>query len=324
MTTTGPAEEEETLTAEMDHETLLRLHVPRDPRRMLDARTWTALARGHDAPVPLTSLPAVAGDDRVHVSVLQREDGRHAFVALTEARTGRRPLTLMDEDAVRRVPRPRLFYATAAAAPAADLPTGWDHFDLAPHRGPWTNYTVLPWLCAGRTRAFVLSDEETLCRDQPDEPLLRHLALIVNCHQDRPEREYRAGSPWNGAPPRVVSHAVHKWYGAVLGGGKEDVLRKIDAVNADIWEALRTGTVAVHCLAGIHRAACIAACHFLYRRHVLGQKEVSGDTKDIYAKMMSVRPRVSPAYQHILVAYEAYLVRKTLQKTEKVSPSKSP
>ena len=25
------------------------------------------------------------------------------------------------------------------------------------------------------------------------------------------------------------------------------------------------GSVAVHCLAGIHRAACIVACHFLFR-----------------------------------------------------------
>ena len=38
-----------------------------------------------------------------------------------------------------------------------------------------------------------------------------------------------------------------------------------------MWATLQGGgTVAIHCLAGIHRAAMITACHFLYRHHVLG------------------------------------------------------
>ena len=38
-----------------------------------------------------------------------------------------------------------------------------------------------------------------------------------------------------------------------------------DAIQEAIWAQLQRGTVAVHCLAGIHRAACIVACHYLWR-----------------------------------------------------------
>ena len=89
------------------------------------------------------------------------------------------------------------------------------------------------------------------------------------------------------------------------------VHKKIDAINEAMWAAIQEGTVAVHCLAGIHRAACIMACHFLYRYYVLGHADVPHDKADIYKKMMSVRPHVRPAYEDILNSYEKYLQRKT-------------
>ena len=308
------------LVAEMEHGTLVRIHVPSDEKDMLDARTWTATTKAGRR-VPLTSVVPASGDDAVYISVSQREDGRHRFVALSEALGGAHPLALLDEDDIKegasasatpsrlvyaRSPLPETPQEIAAAAAT------WDHPDLTPHRG-WTNYSVLPWLCLGRTNAMMLSDEETLCRDQTD-PIFRHLTLIVNCHQDAPARQYKAGAPWHGAAPSVVSHAVHKWFG-YSPAGRDAICRKIDAINEAMWEAVQRGTVAVHCLAGIHRAACIMACHFLYRHHVLGHASVPSDTSDIYEKMISVRPNVSPAYAHILNGYQNYLKRKRDEKT---------
>ena len=119
-------------------------------------------------------------------------------------------------------------------APAAAAPmTRWEHADLTPH-GSWTNYSVVPWLSLGRTRALLLSDEETLCRDVPTEPIFHHLELVVNCHQDRPGRPYKAGSPWaSGSPPKVVANAVHKWYSS----RGANINAKIDAINEAPWDA---------------------------------------------------------------------------------------
>ena len=44
-----------------------------------------------------------------------------------------------------------------------------------------------------------------------------------------------------------------------------------------------------------------------YRHYVLGHKHIPCDTADIYRKMISVRPHVSPAYEDILRGYEKYL-----------------
>ena len=84
----------------------------------------------------------------------------------------------------------------------------------------------------------------------------------------------------------VIAHAVHNWWRA----GAAATVEHNDAIQRAIWRHLRGGgSVAVHCLAGIHRAACIVACHFLYRHYTLGHAEVPADAADIYAKLISVR-----------------------------------
>ena len=60
-------------------------------------------------------------------------------------------------------------------------------------------------------------------------------------------------------------------------------------------------------LAGIHRAACITACHFLYRHYTLGHSDVPSKVEDIYRLLQSVRPAVSPAYVDILREYEKHV-----------------
>ena len=159
---------------------------------------------------------------------------------------------------------------------------------------------------ADLTAAVILSDEETLCRELPDERIFEHLRLVINCHQDRPGRAYKAGAPWaSGKSPDVVAHAVHTWYST----DRERTNQKIDRINERMWATLQAGgTVAIHCLAGIHRAAMITACHFLYRHHVLGHTNIPCDEAEIYRKLISVRPHVSPAYQDILRGYKAHVL----------------
>ena len=317
-----------------------------------------------DAVVPLMSVEPSDGDESVYISIRQQQDGRHEFVALTDVMTSTSYslLSTFTEEEVKKLLHPRLVYArrrssssssshttallstiasstTIATATAAIV--DWDHYhDLAPQIGKWTNYSIVPCLCVGRTQVMMLSDEETLCyNSQPTEPIFQHLSLIVNCHQDPPVgRQYKAGSPWNPnssnnndnnepRPPKVIAHAVHHWYG-FHEDSRNERNQIIDTINEAIWDALTVGvqiegededergtcsssdggSVAIHCLAGIHRAACIMACHFLYRYYILDQKHIPCDIKEIYATMMAVRPNVSPAYQHILKSYEKYLI----------------
>ena len=305
------SETAEVLAAELeDHPVLLGVRLRR--AEMLDATKWLGVISvgGTRKPVPMADVAPTPGDDAIYVSVRQKKDGRHEFACLADVVAGTNPLSLLEEADVKSRFCPRLFYARAAAPRGAGgAASTWHHPDLAPH-GSWTNYSVVPWLCLGRTQAMLLSDEETLCRDVPGERIFQHLVLIINCHEDRPGRPYKAGSPWTdgrGKPPEVVAHAVHRWY----SNDAVAVHKKIDAINEAMWAAIQEGTVAVHCLAGIHRAACIMACHFLYRFYVLGHKSVPHATADIYKKMISVRPHVSPAYEDILAGYEKYLQRKT-------------
>merc|ERR1712117_436956 len=101
---------------------------------------------------------------------------------------------------------------------------------------------------------------------------------------------YKIGSCSTEDKPKVIFQAVHQWFS--LGS---DMNKTNDEIQEAMWEALQSGTVAVHCLAGIHRAACIVACHFLWRYYALGHKHIPGDSPSIYCKLQAVRRHVTPA-----------------------------
>lgn len=228
------------------------------------------------------------------ISVAQESDGQHCFVRMSDALAGK-PLTLLPEVDVKKLGAPLLYARAGKHGAAGEGGGGGADFaglvkdDLAPHQN-FTNYSVVPWLCLGRTQRVLLSDERTLTAEHPSERIMRHVSLVVNCHEERCDAsKYKVGQDVSGGA-KVITEAVHKWY----GGGS--TVEKNHAIQAAMWEHLQGGgSVAVHCLAGIHRAACIVACHFLYRHHVLGHAHVPGDTDDIYRKLQSVRPHVSPA-----------------------------
>merc|ERR1712117_992423 len=106
---------------------------------------------------------------------------------------------------------------------------------------------------------------------------------------------YKIGSCSTEDKPKVIFQAVHQWFS--LGS---DMNKTNDEIQEAMWEALQTGTVAVHCLAGIHRAACIVACHFLWRHYALGHTQLPSDARQIYSILKAARPAVEPAYTHVL------------------------
>ena len=139
------------------------------------------------------------------------------LVCLAHVLRGQTPLRVFDEAESRAAAasyaRPRKL---KACLKSTRRPQHWDYPD-SPH-GTWTNYSVVPWLCLGRTAAVILSDEETLCRELRTAHL-RALALVINCHQDRPGRAYRAGALgfWQ-KPGRRRARGAH----LVLHGSRMD------------------------------------------------------------------------------------------------------
>jgi len=165
---------------------------------------------------------------------------------------------------------------------------------------------VIRDLSIGRTQRLILCNETTLTRTLPEEKIFEYLRLIVNCHESSGSaKKYQIGSCSSAQKPAIIWQAVHEWH-ALTG---ENMNRVNDAIQTAIWDALQNGTVAVHCLAGIHRAACIVACHFLWRHYALGHKDVPCDPSAIYASLQAQRPAVSPAYSHVLNNYQAHLRR---------------
>jgi len=306
----------------------------RDP---LHPRTWTvtrriasehALADPRESVTFFEDVTASTGAplDRVFISVRQDADGRHFFVSLAAAAEalrggGAEPLPEVPEAEVKAL-RERcdltLWYATAAsqvvaAAPAAPAPKLVDDPALSdavlcPRKSMWaTNYSLIPDLAMGPTQRLILCDENTLCREMPEERIFEHLTLIVNCHETQAARsKYRIGACGTSRPPEVIYQAVHQWFSLGVAG----MNRANDAIQEGIWKHIQHGTVAVHCLAGIHRAACIVACHFLWRYYVLGHQDVPRDPNEIYRRLKAVRPAVQPAYQHVLQNYAQHLQRR--------------
>eukprot|EP00405_Crypthecodinium_cohnii_P008666 CAMPEP_0206427420 /NCGR_PEP_ID=MMETSP0324_2-20121206/5025_1 /ASSEMBLY_ACC=CAM_ASM_000836 /TAXON_ID=2866 /ORGANISM="Crypthecodinium cohnii, Strain Seligo" /LENGTH=325 /DNA_ID=CAMNT_0053892687 /DNA_START=16 /DNA_END=993 /DNA_ORIENTATION=- len=283
----------------------------------LDPTTWQAeLRTGSTSPFlqeatedPVLKRRLVAA----LVSVTQDNDGQHRFLALADVLAGR-PLEaskLLDESTAKSTGF-ELLYARPedfrAAAPGPSV-TSSDNLDImalvqdemAPKLG-YVNYSVVPWLCLGKKQRVLLSDETTLKNYHIKEKILEYVSLVVNCHEEGCDHsKYRVGQSSPNRRPDVITEAVHTWFS---GPSAE----KNHQIQCAIWQHLEQGgSVAVHCLAGIHRAACIVACQFLFRYHVLGHTHVPHEVDDIYRKLKSVRPHVSPAYQRVFQEYEVYV-----------------
>jgi len=258
--------------------------------------------------------------DLVYVSISQGADGRHNFVNLgavaNTLKAGSGQLLTCTEAEVktkRDGGSAVMLFAKAVDVlsvcdngPKHSLAGDFEGMDnMCPKRSIYgQNYDVIPDLSLGATQKLILCDEATLMRTLPDEKIFEHLTLIVNCHEDAVSPgKYKVGACSAGKHPAVICQAVHGWHSRDRSG----MNKKNDEIQRAIWESLQEGTVAVHCLAGIHRAACIVACHFLWRHYALGDTKIPSDPAEIYRRLQAARPAVDPAYEHVLRTYEAYL-----------------
>jgi len=191
--------------------------------------------------------------------------------------------------------------------------------EMCPRKQLVCNYSVIPECSLGWTQRLILCDEATLMRSLPEERIFEHLVLIVNCHESSPwpRDKYKVGACSSSSQrPKVIYQEVHKWHSLEAA----DMNQRNDKIQTAIWTALQQGTVAVHCLAGIHRAACIVACHYLWRHYRMGHEEIPSDPSVIYSCMKAVRPAVSPGYVHVLKSYQAHLLRRPRQGSKTVDP----
>jgi len=240
------------------------------------------------------------------ISVEQDEAGRHSFISLADIQValepGAPPPKKFTEADVKRIAEAmptELLFAVPPEAPDAAEPAR----SVLCRHGRGTNYSVIPELSLDERRCVILCDERTLCRELPEELIFESLALIVNCHEASCDiAKYKAGSCSTEQPPALITTAVHQWRNL----SDTNPIALNESIQTQMWERLQHGSVAVHCLAGIHRAACIVACHFLWRHYRLGH-DVPSDPQEIYRRLIAVRPAVSPAYQHVLQGYENYL-----------------
>lgn len=273
--------------------------------------------------------------DQIFISLLQDADGQHRFVSLGEVKRfiehpkmGQELMLIAEAEvkALEATMKVSTLFARAqdSSAPRQSvaqpivkaLEKGVSkeclgaRDSLCPKSSPWgCNYDVIPDLSLGLTQRLILCDEATLTRSLPEERIFEHLTLIVNCHEVKfVPGKYKIGSCKKQRGPDVICEAVHGWH-----SDAKNMNSKNDAIQSAIWQSLQHGTVAVHCLAGIHRAACIVACHFLYRHYVLGHSDIPCDMNEIYRRLKAARPHVDPAYGHVFKSYEAHLKARVAQ-----------
>ena len=241
----------------LDNGAVIKLANPLNPS------SWTAPDGSPALPLLVSLFPST---DTVFISIAQQSDGQHRFVQLKDAADGPQHPTLRivaeadiaKDQSTLLFARPEEVQSSATDASAATDLMALVKDDMTPKKMR-ANYSVVPWLCLGRTARVLLSDENTLTGDHtrdPD-PIMEHVTLIVNCHEEASRTSVSKYFPHGRAGENrleLVAHAVHTWHSF---DGTPSVTKN-DQIQAAIWAHLeRGGSVAVHCLAGIHRAACI-------------------------------------------------------------------
>jgi len=196
----------------------------------------------------------------------------------------------------------------AEAVSAPNEATTEEEIDLCPPKGLWRNYNVCEDLTLGSKQRVMLSDESTLRTgvDKNGIKIFNYLSLIVNCHEGQRANvpgKYNVGA----AKPRLVFEPIH----ALMAAKPLTIITTIDKIQKEIWDALQTGSVAVHCLAGVHRAPTVVVCHYLWRHYALGHDQVCCDVPTIYKRLSAIRPGVQPlGYIQLIDIYQEYLIAK--------------
>ena len=103
---------------------------------------------------------------------------------------------------------------------------------------------------------IILSSESVLqttaphiLESRPPE-IFGNISLIVNCHKK--EITHNQGRKYSVDPKKVIFHPIHGLLSKT--GDEKEIIQVFQEINEAIWEALKTGNVFIHCLAGVHRA----------------------------------------------------------------------
>jgi hypothetical protein len=248
--------------------------------------------------------------------------GRHEYICMREVQERAQessgpggqivPLTIVYEDEVKAMRQQHSDLVVVlntsqsedeSAKPASEQAVA--DLELCPPRTVFRNYSVCEDLTLGPTQRIMLSDENTLRMgvERNGVKIFNHLTLIVNCHEtaaaNKPGK-YSVGT----ARPSLLFQPIHELMSARL----DVIVQAMDRIQQRIWECSQEGSVAVHCLAGIHRAPTVVVCQYLYRHYVLGQTDVCCDVETIYSRLKRVRPNVEPlGYIRLIKMYETYL-----------------
>lgn len=291
-----------------------------------DLRTWTLHGGGEEWPLTASTdlLHAALGGSAQtsFVQVDHNDVGQHLYVGFGQVLefidkgTTASALTIVTEDEVKALKstgRSVLILPTVGGrkalhqgyAPAADVPA--DDLDLCPPASLYRNYNIVEDLTLGRFQRIMLSDEHTLQTGiaRNGVKIFNHLSLIVNCHESRKahrEGKYNVGT----ANPKILYHPIHE-----LISSPDRVITVMDEIQEQIWESQQEGSIAVHCLAGVHRAPTVVVCQYLYRHYILGQKHICNDVREIYRRLQKIRPGVAPlSYITLIDIYHRYLIQK--------------
>ena len=254
------------------------------------------------------------------VSVSQDFAGGHKFVSLNKAneicmgKCEETELELEDEEAVSNRPLNAVLLYAKPKMSQEELEAAMAPLDLSELTG--AKHSIVRQLSLV-DNFLIISNQETLCTHLPTEYCFDNLVLIVNCHESNPDpKMYKVGTCSTLHPPEVRSHALDTFW----KNDSDQVGEICDEIQIAIWQALQQGSVAIHCMAGNHRSACIAACQFLYRYYTLGHTWITANHIEIFKTLQSVRPGVSPAYTDIVVHYEDYLKNRFGDAKSKMTP----
>jgi hypothetical protein len=270
--------------------TVLNMYEPLDPT------TWSLSLQQRDV-VPLKTFTDTIHFPRpVFVDVGFTETGERLYVSLEEAIKasksddgGKKELEVWHEAKVKGI--------EMAVMSTASYGYG----------SSYNSWTVIEELGLG-TNKFVLCNEAILTtndiRSRPSY-IFENASLILNCHKT----EQEGGGRYSVKAKAILYYPIHTLMAAAFRpGGETKVIAVLKKFNEAIWEGLQTGNVFVHCLAGVHRAACVAVSHYLWRFYVLKHTHLSSDIQDIYSQLAERRPGVAAlGYKIFVEMWQSYL-----------------
>jgi len=199
--------------------------------------------------------------------------GRREYVArkdFSSAMESKQPLPIHSEDEVKQV---RRRHPTTVLWMASYCYSSEGFHD----------YNIVEELCFGSNKLIISNEAILLAPPASRQALVfDNIALIVNCNLPQPP-------PYTVTPKKVICHPLHTLSRAQ---GSSDPI--FYSINEAIWAGLQTGNVVVHCLAGVHRAACVVVSHALYRHYKLRHTHISNDIAELYRKLASIRRGVAP------------------------------